>query len=387
MTMTASAANSYDVSVLDSIDAAERVWRELETRAVLTPYQRFDWLQSLAAAGAEAGNRAVIAVLSKAGVTRAIVPLALERRLGLRAGRLWGSEVSNADWIVAEPGFAPDEQALKAIFAQISLQVGGIDLLSFQNLPASWGGMANPLLRLPHTPAASNLYFTHIGGTEKPFIGTRLAPKSRSDLRRSRRRMDETMGPVRLVRVDDEPMLDRVHAAFLEQRRSRFDEMGVDNIFENHMFRRFFRAAAIGSFRQARPTMVAHALMAGDSVAATCWGTMAGDHYSLYINSTDSGEASKFRLMNILLAELMDELLDIGITTFDLGLGDFSYKERWTEPQAVFNSLVPLTPAGRLAAFALTRRTAIKRTIKQNPKLWQAASTVRRLLFRLKPGK
>ena len=199
--------------------------------------------------------------------------------------------------------------------------------------------------------------------------------------------MDEVMGPVRLLRVEDERTLNIVHAAFLEQRRDRFDEMGVDNIFEDDIYCRFFRDAAIAGFGQARPALFVHALMAGDTVAATSWGTTSVDHYSLYINSTDSGEASKFRLMNILLADLMDELLDMGITSFDLGLGDFAYKERWTDPQPVFNCVLPLTAAGRLAAVYLSGSTAIKRTIKQNPRLWQLASQVRLMLFRLRPGK
>jgi len=373
----------FDIEIFDSFASAEDVWRNIEARGTLTPYQRFDWLSGLHAAGADADARIAIAVIKRAGESLALLPLALVRRLSMTNARFLGTEQSNADWMIALPSFAPSASELTAIFNRIAEAVGGIDLLSIQNQPTQWAGTANPLLKLPHTPAASNFYLTSIAGVPKPFIETRLAAKSRSDLKRSRRRMGDAMGEVRLVRVNDADTLDRVHAEFLEQRRARFDEMGIDNVFEQPHFVRFFREAAIAGFGAERPAMLVHALMAGDAVVATVWGTLAHNHYSLYINSTTAGEGSQFRLMSILIADLMDELLDMGVTSFDMGLGDFSYKDRWTDPQTVFNSVVPLTAKGKLAAAMIARGTAIKRTIKQNPKLWEAASSVRRVLFRL----
>ena len=44
--------------------------------------------------------------------------------------------------------------------------------------------------------------------------------------------------------------------------------------------------------------------------------------------------------MGILIAELMDALTVTGVTTFDMGLGDFDYKTEWTEAEPVFNSLI-----------------------------------------------
>ena len=129
--------------------------------------------------------------------------------------------------------------------------------------------------------------------------------------------------------------------------------------------------------------MCLHALYAGDTVVATCWGAMAGNPYSQYINSTASGPAAKYSLTAVMIAELMDELNREGITTFDMGLGDFDYKIEWTEPQLVFHSIVPLTARGRLGAVAIAGRAALKRLIKQTPALWQAARWLRLQLRRL----
>ncbi|SMQ86076.1 Acetyltransferase involved in cellulose biosynthesis, CelD/BcsL family [Devosia lucknowensis] len=373
-----------DVTLFDTLAAAEASWRALETKGTTTPYQRFDWIRDLLAAGAEADVTVAIAIIRQDGRPVALLPLGIRRSGGLRRAHILGSDTSNADWMITAPGFEPDARALLSIFTSVSKLLGGIDLLSFDNLLVTWNGLANPLLQLPHAPGASHFYRTEIGDTPKPFIKHRLAPKRRGDLMRSRRRMEEAMGTVRLVRVADAATLAQVHEAFLTQRRTRFNEMGITNIFEEPYFRRFFRDATAASFGDPRPVFVAHALMGGDQIAATAWGTTAGDHYSLYINSTTSDEGSKFSLMHILIAELMDQLIDDGFKTFDIGLGDFSYKGRWTDPEPVYQALVPLTAKGRAAAAIMGRVTALKRTIKQNPKLWQITTTVRRALFRLR---
>ncbi|MCP8882810.1 GNAT family N-acetyltransferase [Devosia sp. XJ19-1] len=381
-----SPATSFDIEVLDNLSAAETIWRALEREGTLSPYQRFDWLSHLLAAGADGQGQLAICVVRQDGLVRALLPLLIERKLGLGIARLLGARQANAGWMVLASGFSPDASAMAALITQIGERLSRVDLLELDNLPQSWNGIANPLLHLPVGPAPSRLYVTDLAGAQVPYIESRVPAKKRGNLRRGRRRMEESMGAVRLVRVDDLDLLDRVHAAFLEQRRARFSEMGVENVFGSPMFRAFFREAAISAFRSPRPVMVAHALMAGEEIVATTWGTTSATHYSLYINSTSSGPASKYSLMSIMIADLMDELITSGITSFDLGLGDFDYKADWTEPQTVFDALVPLTRRGAAARAVIMARTRLKRTIKQTPILWKAAQYLRRQLFRLRGG-
>jgi CelD/BcsL family acetyltransferase involved in cellulose biosynthesis len=88
--------------------------------------------------------------------------------------------------------------------------------------------------------------------------------------------------------------------------------------------------------------------------------------------------------MSILVAELIDELIGEGITSFDMGLGDFDYKRDWTEPVPVFDTVVPVTLAGSLALPVMDISRSGKRFIKQNPALWSLAQSVRRGLYRAK---
>lgn len=380
---TTGAPAALDFVVFDSLAKAEPAWRALEAEAVLTPYQRFDWLQALVTAGLESGTSIAIALIRRNGRGVALLPLVIERRLGIATARMLGTGQSNCDWLLTLPDFAPDAATLRHLLARIGRDVGGIDLLSLLNQPARWQGMANAVLALSQSPAASNFYTATIGPTPVPYIEHRLATKRRSNIKRGVRRLEELYGPVRVIRVSDATMLDQVHAVFLAQRATRFEEMGVRNIFAEDSFVRFFRQLAVQSFGAARPALTLHALYAGEEILATCWGAMAGNHYSQYINSTAAGPAAKYSLMAVLIAEVMDDLTQSGIITFDMGLGDFEYKVEWTEPEPVFHSVIALTARGRIAARLLEQRAAVKRLIKQTPALWSAARYLRRQLLRL----
>ena len=102
------------------------------------------------------------------------------------------------------------------------------------------------------------------------------------------------LGAVRLVRVPTAALLDRVHAAFLEQRGARFDQMGVDNIFAEPPFPQFFPRPGGEGFWQRTTCLCLHALYAGDEIVATAGALMAGNHYSQYINSTTIGAAARY---------------------------------------------------------------------------------------------
>jgi CelD/BcsL family acetyltransferase involved in cellulose biosynthesis len=86
--------------------------------------------------------------------------------------------------------------------------------------------------------------------------------------------------------------------------------------------------------------------------------------------------------MGVLMVHLIDELTAEGVTSLDLGLGDFAYKRDWTQPQPVFDSVVPLTLRGRIAAPAAVALGRAKRTIKQNERLWDMARRVRQAGYR-----
>ena len=69
--------------------------------------------------------------------------------------------------------------------------------------------------------------------------------------------------------------------------------------------------------------------------------------------------------------------------SFDIGVGRAHYKSFFCrEPEPLFDTFLPLTPRGRLAAAAFGAAYAAKRVIKHSPTLWTAVQALRRVRAR-----
>ena len=365
------------VNVFDSLEAAEPVWRELENRAALTPYQRYDWVSGWFAARGPKGRLAIF-VIEAAGSPVALLPLEIGQRLGMRRATIIGTDIGNADWMILDPEAAQllTPHRLRDLLATAARRAGGIDLISLFDQPRTWGGIENPLLAFPHQPGPNHFYLGRLeNGSFDRFDAKRLG-----NLERRKRKLAELLGPVALRAAETIEEIDKVHRTFLEQRAVRFAQMGIDNIFAQPDFVRFFRETAIASLGSPRPAMIFHALHAGDTIVATACGTFCGTHYSQYINATTAGEAAKFRVVGILMHELFADCAARGATTVDMGLGDFDYKTDWTAPQEAYDGIVPLTAIGKAGGSAILAARRLKRAVKQNDRLWAGAKKLRAML-------
>ena len=373
----------FRVTVHDSVEAAEAPWRALEQDAILTPYQRYDWIKALLDSRPLQGERCAVVVVSDASGPAALLPLAIARGPGVKVARIIGADIGNADWLVMRPQIAPQltPAVLTGLLAEAARQAGGIDVIALHSQPERWQGLANPLLGFPHQPAPDHFYFAPVAPVGETG---RISSKHLRNIQRGKRRLGETMGPVVLRQADSVEEIARVHAAFIAQRNVRFAAMGVKNVFAEDWFVAFFRRTAANSLGSDCPALRFHALYAGNEIVATSCGTYCGRHYSQYINSTDSGPAAKYSLAGILMHELLAELAETGITSIDMGLGDFGYKDDWTDMQVVFDGAIALTTAGRIAAPIILGLRGLKREIKHNKAVFGMLKRLRALTLRSK---
>lgn len=379
---SATAGIQFRVSVYDGLAAAEPIWRRLESEAVLTPYQRYDWIEAWRAAGGSVG-RPMIVVIEAGGDPVALLPLEVGHRLGMQRATLIGADIGNADWMILRPDAAAllTPTLLAQLLREAGRMAGGVDLIALYDQPASWGGVDNPLLGFPHQAGPDHF---HLGLINAAGSFDRFDAKRLSNLERRKRKLGEEFGPVALRAAETAEEVETVLAAFLEQRAARFEQMGIANIFAEPHFRRFFRDAAVAGLGAARPTMIVHGLYAGPTIVATAIGTFGGTHYSQYINATASGEAAKFRLIGILMHELFKDCAARGATSIDMGLGDFDYKADWTVKQPAYDGIIPLTVLGRIGGAAMLAARRAKRAIKQHDRLWSLAKALRARLGKLR---
>jgi CelD/BcsL family acetyltransferase involved in cellulose biosynthesis len=377
-----SEAMTTNVRVVTSLGAAESVWRRLEASAVLTPYQRFDWMFHVVASR-DVRPALAIVILEEQGAPIALLPLEIGRRFGVKVASLIGSDIGNADWMILDRRHAAlTPERLREALAAASRAVDGIDLCVLRSQPAAWDGVDNPLLAFPHQPGPDHLY---LGTLNERGGFARFDEKRLTHFERRKRKLAAAHGEVILKRAQNAEEIDSFHRAFLEQRAVRFAQMGIPNIFAEPHFVRLFREGAIASLGEERPAIVFHALFAGERIVATALGSFGGNHYTQYINATAGGDVAKFRLISVLMHELFADAAASGATSIDMGLGDFDYKTDWTAPATVYDGMIPLSLRGRLVGAAVLATRGLKRRIKQHDRLWSVVRKLRGAVARRQP--
>ena len=114
-------AHAAGITLYESFEAAEPVWREFETHAAGTAFQSFDWLSAwYRHVGRELGVTPAIAVVTRQGAPLMLAPLGIERRFGLSLLVWMGGRL--ADY--KGPLLAPDFEArLDVEFATLWRQI------------------------------------------------------------------------------------------------------------------------------------------------------------------------------------------------------------------------------------------------------------------------
>src|SRR5215210_3168548 len=87
-----SAAAPFRIEILSELEAAQALWRGFEREAVATPFQRYDWVGAFWRAGGQPGEPRVVVVGDAGGRVQMLLPLAIERRHGLKIARFTGGK-------------------------------------------------------------------------------------------------------------------------------------------------------------------------------------------------------------------------------------------------------------------------------------------------------
>jgi CelD/BcsL family acetyltransferase involved in cellulose biosynthesis len=366
------------VSLFHNMAQAEPVWRQIETSAgnLLTPYQRFDFLDAWQA---HVGKRQGVTPLIAVGFDRndhpiCLWPLGVENFAGSKVARFLGGKHANFNSLIWRRDVAVDatEASLAPLFDTLAADADALILL---NQPFTWQGIANPLACLPHSASADPVMSGILSGDFTSLMYRRMSTKKRKKLR-NRTRVLSQHGEIVIRRAQCPTQTRVVLHAFQQQKAERMREFGVPNVFAEAGVAEFLAQATAGP---AAPIEL-YALYAGDRIAATCGGIVANGRFSTMFNSIARDEMAQGSPGRIILSRLVEHLCQRGITSFDLGVGETQYKDLFCDDvEPLFDNFLPLTPSGRLIAGAMAAVYAAKRSIKQTPVLWSTVKSARRL--------
>jgi CelD/BcsL family acetyltransferase involved in cellulose biosynthesis len=257
------------------------------------------------------------------------------------------------------------------------------DIVKLINQPLTWAGTTNPFALLPQQRSAN---FGFSGALALNFDALFRACTN-SAARKKMRKKERTLagyGEVRFARVDGAHDVRRVLDVFFKQKRARMRLLGMPDAFTAPGVRRFIEAAAAEQVSDRGPPIELYTLTVDDIIVATMGGIVGGGRFCAMFNSIIRGRYAAESPGEQLIVNLVRTCCERGLETFDLGIGKAHYKTLFCgDAEPLFDSYLPLSPAGHLLAVAFAIAASFKRAIKQHPALWSLVRSARRLSARL----
>ena len=349
------------VEVCTSLEEVRAAWAALLAVVPVSAYQTPDWLGAwLAERGS--GPRPLFVVGSDAHGPVTLLPLGRTAWGPVTVARFLGGRDANFGLGLLHPDVPWDAEMLRGLLAEAA-RLGGTDLFWFGNQPGEFGGQANPLARLPGLPSPSLQHEIALDPSPDQHFARTLSSRARKHIRQKEAKLS-AVAPVRHERAYDPASADRIVAAMLMQRGSRFGPT-----VEDAGLRDFLLAATRTG------AVELHALTCGDEIVATFAGAAhAGRFSGMMLSFADEDTWARFSPGELLVARIIAEKCRLSFATFDLGIGEARYKTSFCPTEVpLVDTILGVTIKGRLAARALRAALAAKRRIKQSPRLWAAA--------------
>jgi CelD/BcsL family acetyltransferase involved in cellulose biosynthesis len=245
--------------------------------------------------------------------------------------------------------------------------------------PLTWGGATNPFALLPHQRSA-NYGFS---GALAPDFEALLRARTSADARKKMRKKERALagfGELRFERVAGPDDVRRVLDAFFKQKSARMRAIGTSDVFALPGVRRFIEAASTEHLVDGKPLIELYALSVDDIIVATMGGIVGDGRFCAMFNSIIDGRFAVESPGERLILRLVQTCCERGLDTFDLGIGEAAYKNLMcSDAEPLFDSFIPLSPAGRLLGLAFATGASVKRAIKQRQTLWALVLGLRRL--------
>ncbi len=374
-------AHAAGITIYESFEAAEPVWRAFEARARGTAFQSFDWLSIWHAhVGAPEGIEPAIAVVARQGETLLLAPLGIERRFGLRRLVWLGGRLADYKAPLVAPEFAAQVPAAEfpALWRQIRRALPRHDIVLLENQPLSLGTpeavFDNPFAALGGNVAPDAAYVFGLPDDFDVFARRYRAETRRAD--RSKLKKLEAEGDVTFRFADTpEERLAMVEET-LRRKAAQLAAQGIGSIFSDERYLAAYRDLAL--LPDDRKLLETAELRLDGKFLSGSIGHLKNGRATLMVHTYDSEVFPRLSPGRLHLLKLIQSSIERGIDIYDLSVGYAAYKESFCEtPMEMRNLVAGASPAGAPAAFAIRRGLALKRFVKNEPRLMAAVQGVR----------
>jgi CelD/BcsL family acetyltransferase involved in cellulose biosynthesis len=273
------------------------------------------------------------------------LPLIIETKFNVRLLRFMDCGVADYNAPIVAADRSLSRQDFHDVWAKVLALLPGFDVIDLKKIAGDVAGVVNPLAYLDRTP---------FGDSGHAIVLTRL--REQTDTRRAvvrlRRKLQtyakglSRIGEPRFIVNPDAAEAAPVAERLLELKRQKYQRTSTPDFLTAPGVERFYREM----MSPGRLGTISHlsALMIGDTVASAHLGFIGRGRF-YYIFPAYDTEFGRHRVGHLLMEHLIDQSIAQDFETFDLGIGDASYKNKWaTHHLAVYNHERAVTAAGRV---------------------------------------
>jgi CelD/BcsL family acetyltransferase involved in cellulose biosynthesis len=272
------------------------------------------------------------------------LPLAIETKFNLRLLRFMDCGVADYNAPIVAADRKLSRQEFHKVWTEILALLPGFDAVDLKKIANDVDGAVNPLTFLDCTP---------FGDSGHAVALTRF--RDQTDTRRSivrlRRKLQGyakglgQIGEPRFLTNPDASETARLTERLLEFKRRKYERMSTPDFLAVPGVEQFYREMT----SPGRLGKISHlsALTVGDTVASAHLGFIGRGRFYYIFPGYDS-QFGRYGVGHLLLEHLIDQSVARDFDTFDLGIGDASYKNKWATCRLALHSHErAVTAAGR----------------------------------------
>jgi CelD/BcsL family acetyltransferase involved in cellulose biosynthesis len=376
------ASRIASVDIFSDLSRAEAIWRALESQ-FSTPYQRFDFLVPWQRQVGEHEGFVPFIVVAYDAERRplALLPLGLKEKHGVRTACFMGGKHSTFNMALWDRDFAAGATAddLDALISGIRAR-SSADVLALSQQPRRWRDLPNPMALLPHQASANDCpLLTMVPGA---VPATLISNSFRRRLKGKERKL-QTLPGYRYQIATTDADIKRLLDWFFSIKPLRMAEQKLPNVFADPGVEEFIRGACMAQLAGGGRVIDIHALECDDEVIAMFAGVADGHRFSMMFNTYTISGNSRYSPGLILMRNIVDHYARRGYRALDLGIGSDDYKRLFCKrDEPIFDSFIPLSLRGKVAASAMSGINRAKRLVKHNQALFHMAQKLRSALHR-----
>ena len=365
------------VDIVRDLAQVETIWRELEERQLASPYQRFGMLSAWQS---EVGNREsaepfIVTAHDADGRPLVLLPLVLRIRRGVRIASFMGGKHTTFNMALWDLDFAREATAADLADLLSALRAkAAADVLALTQQPEHWQDHLNPFAMLPRQRSVNDCPVMTMAPGDPPE--NRISKSFRGRLKGKERKLQ---GPgYRYHMASTDADIERLLNWFFHVKPMRMAEQKLPDVFAEPGVQQFVRAACHAQLPGGGHAIDIHALECDDEVIAIFAGVADGHRFSMMFNTYTMSARSRYSPGLILMRNIIDHYAGNGYRALDLGIGSDDYKRLFCKgDEPIFDSFVPLTSRGRIAAIAMSGFNRVKRQVKHNRVLLDLAQRLR----------